>query len=347
MSLVDGDGTPYIYQANKLNPVNCPDRIMDVSEGAFGTLLLVGRNRSVLGEELHAAQKKALFTDVAFVCGSGEKVVAHRCILRARLLPESVLLQEKGPEIACGTVPATLVNLFLSWCYTDRVTPGTEAAALAALAEKWGAPSLASLCRGGLTEASLASDMRKLLLSEDGCDLELLVGPHETVLRVHRAVLVARSQFHRTLLIGGFAEAQASKLHVVLDNEFISLSSSMNQEAGESDVRCLKLLIEFLYTDKAVLEGDANLALQLMAVANQFQLQRLLFLCEQVVLESLDSDSCAYVFSLANMHNAVELKAACVVHAMRDWDAVAASDAFLAMPQEDQQLFALLARRKE
>ncbi len=349
VSLVDSEGVPYLYHFGATPPlsaVQCPDRIAGVSEGAYGTLLLVGRNRSVLGEELFNGQKKNLFTDVTFVCAGGERVAAHRYILAARLRPDSVLLAGERAEIVCDTIASALVLLFLSWCYTDRTTPGNETRALGELADSWGAPTLAHLCRGAATEPSL--DMRRLWQSEAGSDLELVVGRTEARLRVHRAVLAARSQFHRSMLAGGFAEATASSLRMDVSNDFLSLSSSASAlPSDETDVRCVALAVEFLYTDRVQLEGDANLALQLLALANQFQLQRLLFLCEQVVLESLDAEACAFVFSLAHRYNAPELKAACVQIAKREWDAVLTSDAMHAMPEDDRELMTLLVGKRD
>jgi hypothetical protein len=350
VSLVDSEGVAYAYNTGGVPPlvaVPCPDRIAGVSEGAYGTLFLVGRNRSVLGEELLSGQKKNLFTDVTFVCAGGERVAAHRYILLARLKPNSVLVAAGRSEVVCDTTPSHLVLLFLSWCYTDRTTPGSETKALAQLADSWGAPTLAKLCRGGTTEPSLVADMRKLWQSQDETDLELVVGRGETWFRVHRAVLAARSQFHRAMLTGGFSEAKASSLRVELSNDFLSLSSSAGAvQNEETDLRCMALVVEFLYTDRVQLEGDANLALQLLSIANQFQLQRLLFLCEQVVLESLDSEACAFVFSLAHRYNAPELKTACVQIAKRELEAVLASDAMHAMPEDDKELFMLLVGKR-
>lgn len=120
----------------------------------------------------------------------------------------------------------------------------------------------------------------------------------------------------------------------------------------------MNLMLEFIYCDQIELD-DANLALLLMALANRYQLIRLKFLCEQIILESIEPDTLAFVFVLANQvqtvivvvtlsqhvvhkYNASELKSGCISLAKRFWSEVLESAAWLDLSQEDKELLAAL-----
>ncbi len=330
--------------ASGLRPLSCNDRVAEASEGQFGTLLRVGSNRSVLGEQLLACFKSAWFSDVSFRCLDNILVPAHRCMLVARLDKSSPLLAQEGKEILCSDVPASLVELFLTYLYTDRCVPALDqVTALITLAEKWRMEQLRAFLLKQSSEKMLESHMKDLLASEACADLKLSIGDGNVEMKVHRAILVARSEYHRTLFMGGFSESTSETLHVdtaELQNLSASLSSSTNSSTTASEIECVRLMFEFLYCDTIDLKGDANIALLLMALANRFSMRRLLFLCEQVVLESIEPESLPFVFVLANQFNASELKSGCVVLAKRFWDEVCESEAFIQLPLEDKQLLA-------
>lgn len=66
-----------------------------------------------------------------------------------------------------------------------------------------GLPSLVAYLRTQSSEKNLLRDQMRQLLESGACsDLKLVVG--DVSIPVHRAVLAARSTYHRTLLLGGF-----------------------------------------------------------------------------------------------------------------------------------------------
>lgn len=271
LACVDNDGIVSRFRGGEgpamLRPINCSERIAEVSEasavfgvvvvfrfchgflvrkGVFGTLMLVGSNRSVLGEQLFASLK--FFTDFSFRCEDKVAVNCHRCMLVARLEPTSWILQQTGPEIDCSQVPSRLVELFLLFVYTDRCVPALgDVANLTNLAEKWGLPSLVKYLQLHSSEKTLLRDqMKKLLESGECSDVSLVVG--NVSIPAHRAILAARSQYHRTLLLGGFAEAASSTL--VVDTSDLQLSSSgLSSSTDSEQLKCVKLMIEFIYCD--------------------------------------------------------------------------------------------------
>ena len=169
----------------------------------------------------------------------------------------------------------------------------------------------------------LGSSYRALLESGDLADIELKCGGGSV--SAHKLILSARSPVFAAMFGRGMAEAEASEVTL---------------EGIEPAV--LRSLVHFLYAEELD-EGAMDDAAGLLAAADQYEVPRLVALCEEQLCEGIDDESAAARLVLAERHHAAQLKEACLDYIAEHHEAVMTSEGWQQLgtqPNLLQELFA-------
>ena len=141
----------------------------------------------------------------------------------------------------------------------------------------------------------------------------------------HKNILAARSPVFRGMFASGMAEAESS----VVNLDTLSPAA-------------LRSLVHFIYAEE-LNDGALDDVEGLLAVADQYQMRRLMALCEEKLRESLDVESAAARLVLADKHHAEQLKVTCLDYIKENSAAVMGSEGWQALgtqPNLLQELFA-------
>eukprot|EP01049_Picozoa_sp_SAG25_P018487 SAG25_NODE_5337_length_671_cov_0.736014_1_plen_195_part_01 len=133
--------------------------------------------------------------------------------------------------------------------------------------------------------------MKGLLDAGTLSDVVLQSAEDQTTIKAHRVILAARSAVFAAMFTSGMAEASASSDPVSI--------------AGVSGV-VLRSLLHFIYVD-AVEHTEG-----LLAAADQYQLPRLVSLCEAHMIDGLAIENVAARLVMAELHSAAKLKEYCI-----------------------------------
>jgi len=150
------------------------------------------------------------------------------------------------------------------------------------------------------------ASLQALLESGDMADIELKCGGASV--SAHKLILSARSPVFAAMFGRGMAEAEASEVTL---------------EGIEPAV--LRSLVHFLYAeelDDSAMEHPR----QLLAAADQYEVPRLVALCEEQLCEGIDEASAAARLVLAERHHAAQLKEACLDYIAAHSEAVMKSE---------------------
>ena len=136
----------------------------------------------------------------------------------------------------------------------------------------------------------------KLLDSGLGSDVVFEIG--EESLKAHKLILAARSPVFRAQFFGLVGDPKAARVAV-----------------EDMDPGVFKAMLQYVYTDELP-EGRETVLLQhLLAAADRYGLDRLKSLCEQRLCGEIAPDTVAATLALAEQHQCVQLKAACLKYA--------------------------------
>ena len=107
----------------------------------------------------------------------------------------------------------------------------------------------------------------------------------------HRVILATQSPVFRAMLLADMKEKITKKVNII----------GIRPEV-------LAEMLHFIYTgvtSKEIAEADAG---ELLAAANQYQLDDLKKMCERVLCSSIRVDNCIEYMVLGNLHEAPQLK---------------------------------------
>ncbi|RZF37282.1 hypothetical protein LSTR_LSTR005614 [Laodelphax striatellus] len=136
-------------------------------------------------------------------------------------------------------------------------------------------------------ECQLSDDMDHLLQIESFTDLTLSVDGHN--LKAHKAILAARSPVFAAMFEHDMEEKQKNTV-VIQDIEY----------------HVFKEVIRFIYTGKV--QNLDSMADDLLAAADKYALDRLKVMCEEALYLNLCIENAADTLTLADLHNAAQLK---------------------------------------
>lgn len=169
-------------------------------------------------------------------------------------------------------------------------------------------------------ETHLIGNMRRLLNNQElFSDVTFIVD--EKPIHAHKAILAAQCDQFSAMFTSGMRESTESEIRI---------------QGGWSYAAFLAML-EFLYTG-SVEHFDAELALDLVGLADQFTLDHLKRLCENLLVHHVDVDNVCGLLSCAHRYTAPDLKKICLNFIIKHFHSVQASSGFEALSQEPQLL---------
>lgn len=143
--------------------------------------------------------------------------------------------------------------------------------------------------------STYAADMRQAMQAffdaPQFSDLVFIVGDQR--IHAHRAVVAARCPKLAAQLRCGLRESTSGEIAI-----------------GHHAYPVFRKLVEFLYTDRVEVEPDD--ALDLLQAADEYMLERLKALCEEVVAAAVAEDNVAQLLEAAERYGARRLRSACV-----------------------------------
>ncbi|CAL5011211.1 unnamed protein product [Urochloa decumbens] len=152
-----------------------------------------------------------------------------------------------------------------------------------------------------MLQSDLSSNFRNLLETEEGADVTFMVGGE--AFPAHRIVLAARSPVFKAELFG--LVGADNRDHITVE---------------EMQPAIFKALLHFIYADTfpcAILNdccGDDAMEFtkHLLVAADRYAMGRLKLMCEIILCKYLNVETVAATLSLADQHNCMRLKDACI-----------------------------------
>jgi len=139
----------------------------------------------------------------------------------------------------------------------------------------------------------LSDDLLYRFTNEKDSDVSFLVDGK--VVRAHRYILSARSDYFESMFHSGMVEASSDEIQI-----------------KDCDVDLFSTMIKFLYTDVPPEEID-EIATKLLPLADQFLVPKLKYLCEESIVKALNQENVKENLILAHLCNCPELKNRCFV----------------------------------
>ena len=168
----------------------------------------------------------------------------------------------------------------------------------------------------GMPPPTLVSDFGRLINNPELADVRFVVEGKDVF--AHRAVLACRSEYFRVLLTGGMRESLTqSEANVAAG--MLNLGGGQDAPIHIQDVSHTVFLqvLEFLYTD-SVSNMTLDTGIHLMIASEQFMLDRLKSLCEDVIRRDIDLDNCIGILVASHRHHASNLKEIALEFIMRN-----------------------------
>ncbi|VAI38433.1 unnamed protein product [Triticum turgidum subsp. durum] len=148
--------------------------------------------------------------------------------------------------------------------------------------------------------SDMAENVGRLLEEREGFDVRFIVGG-ETI-EAHRFVLAMRSPVLKAELYGPMREARPGQCITIKDMQ----------------PAVFRALLHFIYTDslpgREDREGDddTEMARLLLVAADRYAMERLKMICQSILCENLNAETVSTTLALADQHNCVKLKDACL-----------------------------------
>jgi len=144
----------------------------------------------------------------------------------------------------------------------------------------------------------LVHDFRRLLNDPEMADVCFLVDGNEV--DGHRAILAIRSEYFRVMLFNG-------NMRESVRSGSIHTAASTPIKLNDVSFPVFMKVMEYLYTD-TVSHVQLGLAMELLIASEQFMLDRLKLLCEDIVRRELDASNVIGILVTSHQHNAKGLK---------------------------------------
>ncbi|XP_066347943.1 BTB/POZ and MATH domain-containing protein 2-like [Miscanthus floridulus] len=151
-------------------------------------------------------------------------------------------------------------------------------------------------------ESVLRHDLTRMLRDGAGADVTFVVG--DRFFRAHRYVLAARSMVFKAQLFGAMKEAQQG-----------GDGARCVIKVDDMDPAAFAGLLHYIYTDSLADDctaGRVVAAQHLLVAADRYGLDRLRMLCEARLCGWIDVQSVATTLALAERHQCVKLREACL-----------------------------------
>ncbi|KAM3279256.1 hypothetical protein ACQJBY_046522 [Aegilops geniculata] len=140
----------------------------------------------------------------------------------------------------------------------------------------------------------MTEHVAKLLEEKKGFDVNFIVGGE--AIEAHRFVLAMRSPVFKAELYGSMREATPGQCITLRDMQ----------------PAVFKALLHFIYTDSLPSGEDTEMVRLLLVAADRYAMDRLKLVCQSILCEDLNKDTVATTLALADQHNCLQLKDACL-----------------------------------
>ena len=144
------------------------------------------------------------------------------------------------------------------------------------------------------------------------------------VVHAHRVILAARCDHFRAMFKSGMRESRADQIEIpnVKHATFLAL-------------------LRYLYSD--VVTADAEIAIELYAAADMYNLERLKRSCEVMVQKQIDMDTAPRLLQIADAMHALPVRDVILIFIVRNFDEVSKAPGFRELSKE--LIIAILHRR--
>ena len=151
----------------------------------------------------------------------------------------------------------------------------------------------------GIPPTGLVNDFLRLCNDPEMSDVCFLVEGKNVY--AHRAILAIRSEYFRVLLFNGHMSES-------VQSGSMDISSSVAPiELQDVSHTVFLRVLEYLYTD-ALREVTLELGIHLLIASEQFMLDRLKSLCEDIIRREINVNNVINIVVTSHQHNAIGLK---------------------------------------
>ena len=161
--------------------------------------------------------------------------------------------------------------------------------------------------------STLADDFHSVVDDPDFSDVRFVV--EGRVVHAHRVVLAARCEHFQAMFKSGMRETTAKEIVIpnVKHTAFLAL-------------------LRYLYSD--VVTADAEVAIELYAAADMYNIERLKRSCEVMVQKQIDRESAPRLLQIADQMHAVKVRDVILTFIVRNFDEVSKTAGFGALSRE-------------
>ena len=210
---------------------------------------------------------------------------------------------------------------------------------------------------------SLVNDLSRLLQTPELADVCFRVEGKSVY--ANRAILAIRSEYFRVMLCGGMRESQFERRqlprtpslnHCQMDTDGTSPTQEgihVDEERSDSNMGEIDLpdvsypvfikVLEYLYTD-SIQEISLDLGIQLLIASEQFMLDRLKSLCEDLIRQDIDVNNVLGILVASHRHNATCLKGMALDFVLRHLNDATIMTGLSELRQEPDLLLEIIKR---
>mmetsp|Transcript_12295 Transcript_12295/g.23892 ORF Transcript_12295/g.23892 Transcript_12295/m.23892 type:complete len:561 (-) Transcript_12295:219-1901(-) len=164
-----------------------------------------------------------------------------------------------------------------------------------------------------LPNSTLVQDYKSVVNSRDFSDVCFLVENRR--IYAHRVIVAARCAHFRAMFSSGMKESHEKEIHI-----------------GDTRHDVFLALLHFLYTD--CVDVSAEIAIELYVLADLYALDRLKSNCETIVHQKLCQSNAPVLLSIADQHQAHDLKSLCTEYIVRHFEVISKMPEFAVLNRD-------------
>eukprot|EP00522_Entomoneis_paludosa_P002456 CAMPEP_0172476334 /NCGR_PEP_ID=MMETSP1065-20121228/70326_1 /TAXON_ID=265537 /ORGANISM="Amphiprora paludosa, Strain CCMP125" /LENGTH=588 /DNA_ID=CAMNT_0013234555 /DNA_START=52 /DNA_END=1818 /DNA_ORIENTATION=- len=160
----------------------------------------------------------------------------------------------------------------------------------------------------------IASALTGMLNNEEFSDVTFVVGDKKDKVYAHRVILIQKSDYYRTMFRSGMREATEQLVQV-----------------PDTNIKVFRLLMQYLYTDKVVV--DIDMAIDLYKVADLHGLMQLKDICCSTIRKKLTPENATGLLREATEGQAPAIRSICFQFVLENFKDVSQTAALASLPQ--------------
>eukprot|EP01122_Echinamoeba_exundans_P009116 TRINITY_DN3148_c0_g2_i1.p1 TRINITY_DN3148_c0_g2~~TRINITY_DN3148_c0_g2_i1.p1 ORF type:complete len:835 (+),score=113.91 TRINITY_DN3148_c0_g2_i1:383-2887(+) len=245
----------------------------------------------------------ASLSDIALLFNDGKTLALHKSVLYARserfrsLLAASL---DQSTTLRIDFPYEPFFRYIIEYIYHDSIDLISEsipAQQLAAVLDEWVPEHSLRACEHicltrVISPSIMPSDLLRLLNDSYQPDITIKVG--ESLLCAHKAILVARSEYFRAMLLGGLSEASQKEIVI-----------------PDVDGNVFEVILRYIYTGEVDATQFEDIVVDVIVAASLFRIEGLIRQLESIIAHNLDPSNVESLLELAVAHNFERLKASC------------------------------------